>query len=55
MGESERLRGLHEAYVWEVHAAVGEGRMDLIWRLADEHMVETLQLMRDGVAWVRTA
>jgi hypothetical protein len=33
MGESERLRGLHEAHVWEVHAAVGKGRMDLIWRL----------------------
>lgn len=45
MGESELLRDLHAAYTWEVNAAVGEGRMDLVWRLADEYMVEALQLM----------
>ncbi|MFL6175581.1 MAG: hypothetical protein ACJ715_02935 [Ornithinibacter sp.] len=45
MGEQHLLRELHEAYVWKVNAAVAEGRMDLVWELADEHTDEALQLM----------
>ena len=45
MGESDLLRDLHDAYVWEVNAAVGEGRMDLVWQLADEYTDEALRLM----------
>lgn len=35
MGDANLLRELHDAYVWEINAAVGEDRMDLVWRLAD--------------------
>jgi hypothetical protein len=48
MGDSERLRTLHDAYVWEVNAAVGEGRLDLVSRLADEYLDEALRLMTSG-------
>lgn len=45
MGETDLLRELHDAYVWKVNAAVGEGRMDLVWQFADEYADEALQLM----------
>ncbi len=45
MGDASSLRRLHDAYVWEVNAAVGEDRMDLVWRLVDEYTDEALQLM----------
>jgi hypothetical protein len=45
MGDQDRLRSLHDAYVWEVNAAVGEGRLDLVWRLAEDYMDEALQLL----------
>lgn len=45
MGDSERLRTLHDAYVWEVNAAVGEGRLDLVRDLADDYLDEALRLM----------
>ena len=45
MGETDVLRELHDAYVWEINAAVGEDRMDLVWRLADEYLGKALQLM----------
>jgi hypothetical protein len=57
--ETDLLRELHEAYVWQVNAAVAEGRMDLVRQLADEYTDEALQLMtamhapgcgRDGCA-----
>jgi hypothetical protein len=40
-----RLRDLHEAYVWEVNAAVAEGREDLIERLVDDFAEEALRLI----------
>ena len=42
---SERLARLHEAYVWQVNAAVGEGRMDLVDELANQYMEEALELL----------
>jgi hypothetical protein len=45
MFDAERLHALHEAYVWEVNAAVGEGRLDLVSRLADDYLDEALRLM----------
>ena len=47
MGVAGSLRELHDAYVWEVNAAVGEDRMDLVWRLADEYTDKALQLITD--------
>ena len=48
MGDREQLRELHDAYVWEVNAAVGEGRPDLVWQLADAYLDEVLELMTTG-------
>jgi hypothetical protein len=42
-----RLRELHETYVWKVNAAVGEGRDDLIRRLARDFTDEALRLITD--------
>ena len=43
-----QLRELHDSYVWEVNAAVGEGRLDLVWQLADEYLDQALVLMTAG-------
>jgi len=45
MGDTNSLRQLHDAYTWAVNAAVGEDRMDLVWRLVDEYTDEALQLI----------
>jgi hypothetical protein len=45
MADTDVLRELHDAYVWEVNAAVGEDRMDVVWRLSDEYAERALQLM----------
>ena len=45
MGDREQLQELHDAYVWEVNAAVGEDRPDLVWQLADDYLDQALQLM----------
>jgi hypothetical protein len=45
MFDAERLHELHETYVWQVNAAVGEGRLDLVSRLADDYLEEALRLM----------
>lgn len=37
-GETRRLRELHELYVWQVNAAIEEGRDDLVAELADEFL-----------------
>ena len=47
MDDIEQLRELHDTYVWEVNAAVGEGRLDLVWQLADEYLDEALRLVTD--------
>jgi hypothetical protein len=33
--ETERLRDLHEDYAWQVNAAIGEDREDLVRKLSD--------------------
>ena len=45
VSENQQLTRLHEAYVWQVNAAVGEGRMDLVEELVDQYMQEALELM----------
>jgi hypothetical protein len=45
MRDADLLRELHETYVWEVNAAVGEDRMDLVWRLSDEYADKALELL----------
>jgi hypothetical protein len=45
MGDREQLRELHDSYAWEVNAAVGEGRLDLVWQLADQYVDEALELI----------
>ena len=47
MSDTDLLRELHEAYVWEVNSAVGEGRMDLVWELADEYTDRALKLITE--------
>ena len=44
-GGSDRLRELHEDYVWQLNSAVGEGREDLVWRLVDDYTEAALRLM----------
>ncbi|QWZ07344.1 hypothetical protein KRR39_18060 [Nocardioides panacis] len=48
MGDQEQLQELHDAYVWEVNAAVGEGRPDLVSRLADDYVDRALELLTAG-------
>ena len=48
MAELQKLRELHDTYVWEVNAAVGEDRLDLVWQLADDYMDRALQLLASG-------
>jgi hypothetical protein len=48
MAELHQLRELHDTYVWEVNAAVGEDRLDLVWQLADDYMDRALQLLASG-------
>lgn len=45
MDDSGQLRELHDSYVWEVNAAVGEGRLDLVWRLADQCLDEAFLIV----------
>jgi hypothetical protein len=48
MGDKEQLRELHDTYTWEVNAAVGEGRLDLVSLLADEYLNRALELIVGG-------
>ena len=48
MADEQQLRELHDAYVWEVNAAIGEDRLDLVWRLADDYMDRALRLLSEG-------
>ena len=41
---ARRLRDLHDEYVWEVNAAVGEGRADLVQSLVDDFLDEALRM-----------
>ena len=46
--DADVLRELHDTYVWEVNAAIGEGRLDLVWGLADEYLDQALELITGG-------
>ena len=46
--ETGRLRDLHEDYAWQVNAAIGEDREDLVRKLSDEYLVKAMQVMTDG-------
>ena len=48
MADQQRLRDLHDEYVWEVNAAVGEDRLDLVGNLADDYMDRALRLLSAG-------
>ena len=39
------LAELHDVYVWQVNAAIGRDRMDLVQQLADEFTDTVLRLM----------
>jgi hypothetical protein len=52
MSDTEQFRALHDAYVWEVNAAVGEGRLDLVWQLADDYLDEALTVLAADVPTV---
>ena len=51
MSDNQQLRALHDAYAWEVNAAVGEGRLDLVWQLADDYVDEALRLITGDEAF----
>lgn len=48
MGDREQLRALHDRYTWDVNAAVGEGRLDLVRELADQYLDQALELLTGG-------
>jgi hypothetical protein len=46
--ETRRLRELHETYAWQVNAAIGEGREDIVRQLCDDFLSEALEIMAAG-------
>jgi hypothetical protein len=46
-GAEGRLRDLHDECVWEVNAAIGEGREDLVRELVDDHLDRALRIMSE--------
>jgi hypothetical protein len=52
MSDTKQFQELHDAYVWEVNAAVGEGRPDLVWQLADAYLDEALTVLAADVPTV---
>jgi hypothetical protein len=40
-----RLRDLHDFYAWKVNAAIGKGREDLAWELADDYVDTSVKAM----------
>ena len=46
--ETRRLRELHESYAWQVNAAIGEGREDLVRQLCDDFLARSLEIMSAG-------
>ena len=45
--EVRRQRDLHDLYVWEVNAAIGKGRQDLVRELADDYFDLAIRAMTD--------
>jgi hypothetical protein len=48
MADAYQLQELHDTYVWEVNAAVGEDRLDLVCQLADDFMDRALRMLSTG-------
>ena len=46
--ETRRLRELHETYAWQVNAAIGEGREDIVAQLCDDFLSRALEIMSAG-------
>jgi len=46
--ETRRLRELHEEYAWQVNAAIGEGREDIVRQLCDDFLARSLEIMAAG-------
>ena len=46
--EVKRLRDLHDEYVWEVNAAIGEGRDDIVRRLVDDYVDQAMKILSDA-------
>ena len=46
--ETRRLRELHETYAWQVNAAIGEGREDIVRQLCDDFLSRALEIMSAG-------
>jgi hypothetical protein len=46
--EAERLRELHDAYAWEINAAIAEDREDLIPWLADAYLDDAMRAMAEA-------
>jgi len=46
--ETRRLRELHETYAWQVNAAIGEGREDMVRQLCDDFLSSALEIMAAG-------
>jgi hypothetical protein len=44
---TRRLEMLHDHYIWEVNSAVAEGRDDLIERLVDAFLRQSMHLMTE--------
>ena len=52
--DTDRLSDLHDAYTWEVNAAIGEGREDLVAALVDDYLAEAMQEMSGSVRTSRS-
>jgi hypothetical protein len=46
--ETRRLRELHETYAWQVNAAIGEGREEIVRQLCDDFLSQALEIMSAG-------
>jgi hypothetical protein len=46
--ETRQLRELHEMYAWQVNAAIGEGREDIVRQLCDDFLGRALEIMSAG-------
>jgi hypothetical protein len=46
--ETRRLRELHETYAWQVNAAIGEGREEIVRQLCDDFLSRALEIMSAG-------
>jgi hypothetical protein len=48
MSDTDQLRELHDRYAWQVNAAVGAGRLDLVSELADQFVDEVAAFVTDA-------